>query len=80
MGRNLRPWVTVGIVIAGATLLTAGPVVAPKADVQHRQLRLVDYTEYDASQLASATEANWSSLETILSSTNWTTNLTFRRA
>ena len=46
----------------------------PAPNVQQRALKLVDYTEYDASQLASATDANWSGLESILSSSNWTTD------
>ena len=35
---------------------------------------LTDYTDYDASQLANATEANWSGLESVLNSSNWTTD------
>jgi hypothetical protein len=69
--RNLRPWVTAGIVIAGASLIAVTPVVAPPPDVQHRALKLVDYEEFDASQLAGTTEANWSGLESILSSSHW---------
>ncbi|WP_343575631.1 hypothetical protein [Mycobacterium sp.] len=74
MQRNVRPWVTTGIVIAGASLIAVTPVGAPQPDVQHRQLRLVDYTEYDASQLTSATDTNLSGLESVLSSSNWTTD------
>src|SRR5271163_2570160 len=74
MQRNLRPWVTSGIVIAGASLIAVTPVTAPLPDVQHRQFRLVDYDEFDLSQLASTTEANWSGLETVLSSNNWLTD------
>src|SRR5271156_2378434 len=74
MQRNLRPWVTSGIVIAGASLIAVTPVTAPLPDVQHRQFRLVDYDEFDLSQLTSTTEANWSGLETALSSNNWVTD------
>ncbi len=74
MQRNLQPWITTGVVLAGASLIAVTPVATPLRDVQHRQVRLVDYDEYDASQLASATEANWSGLETVLSSSNWTTD------
>ncbi|MDT5251232.1 MAG: hypothetical protein QOH07_167 [Mycobacterium sp.] len=70
----LRPYVTAGIAIVGASLIAVSPVAPPPTNVQQRALKLVDYTEYDASQLASATEANWSGLETILSSSNWTTD------
>src|SRR5271154_1021887 len=74
MQRNLRPWVTSGIVIAGASLIAVTPVTAPLPDVQHRQFRLVDYDEFDLSQLTSTTEANWSGLETALGSNNWVTD------
>jgi len=74
MQRNLQPWITTGVVLAGASLIAVTPVAAPLRDVQHRQVRLVDYDEYDASQLASATEANWQGLESILGSSNWTTD------
>jgi len=74
MGQALRPYVTTGIAIVGASLIAVTPVAPPPPNVQQRALKLVDYTEYDASQLASATEANWSGLETILSSSNWTTD------
>src|SRR5271155_171537 len=74
MQRNLRPWVTSGIVIAGASLIAVTPVTAPLPDVQHRQFRLVDYDEFDLSQLTSTTEANWSGLETALGSNNWLTD------
>src|SRR5271167_2390615 len=74
MQRNLRPWVTSGIVIAGASLIAVTPVTAPLPDVQHRQFRLVDYDEFDLSQLTTTTEANWSGLETVLGSNNWLTD------
>src|SRR5271154_98899 len=74
MQRNLRPWVTSGIVIAGASLIAVTPVTAPLPDVQHRQFRLVDYDEFDLSQLTTTTEANWSGLETALGSNNWLTD------
>lgn len=63
--------VTTGIALVGAGLIAATPVATPLPDVQHRQFRLTDYDEFDASQLISATEANWSGLETVLSSSNW---------
>jgi hypothetical protein len=74
MQQVLRPYITAGIAIVGASLITATPMAPPAPNVQQRALKLVDYTEYDASQLASATEANWSGLESILSSSNWTTD------
>ncbi|MGC2345213.1 MAG: hypothetical protein WA630_14740, partial [Mycobacterium sp.] len=74
MQRDLRPWVTTGVVLVGAGLIAVTPAATPLRDVQHRQVRLVDYDEYDASQLASATEANWQGLESILGSSNWTTD------
>ncbi len=74
MQRNLQPWITTGVVLAGASLIAVTPVATPLRDVQHRQVRLVDYDEYDASQLASATEANWQGLDSILGSSNWTTD------
>src|SRR5271156_3344240 len=74
MQRNLQPWITTGVVLAGASLIAVNPMATPRPDVQHRQVRLVDYDEYDASQLASATEANWQGLESILGSSNWTTD------
>jgi len=74
MQRDLRPWVTAGVVIAGASLIAVTPVVTPQPDVQHRALKLVDYEEFDLSQLTSTTEANWSGLETVLGSSNWLTD------
>jgi hypothetical protein len=71
MQQTLRPYVTAGIAIVGASLIAVTPVATPPPNVQQRALKLVDYTEYDASQLASATEANWSGLESILSSSHW---------
>src|ERR1700756_3892966 len=73
MQRHPQPWITTGVVLAGASLIAVTPVATPLRGVQHRQVRLVDYDEYDASQLASATEANWQGLESILGS-NWTTD------
>jgi hypothetical protein len=74
MRQALGPYVTTGIAIVGASLIAVTPVAPPTPNPQQRALNLVDYTEYDASQLASATEANWSGLESILSSSNWTTD------
>jgi hypothetical protein len=74
MQRNLRPWVTTGVVLVGASLIAVTPVTAPLPDVQHRAFRLVDYDEFDLSQLTTTTEANWSGLETALSSSNWLTD------
>ena len=74
MQQSLRPYVTAGIAIVGASLIAVNPVTPPPPTAQQRAVKLVDYTEYDATQLASATEANWSSLETILSSSNFTTD------
>src|ERR1700753_3832053 len=74
MQRNLQPWITTGIVLAGASLIAVSPMGTSRPDVQHRQVRLVDYDEYDASQLASTTEANWQRLESILGTSNWTTD------
>ena len=71
MQQTLRPYVTAGIAIVGASLIAVTPVAPPAPNVQQRALKLVDYTEYDASQLTSATEANWSGLESILSSSHW---------
>src|SRR6202167_5159148 len=74
MQRNVRPWVTTGVVLVGASLIAVTPVTTPSPNVKHRSVRLVDYDEYDASQLASATEANWQGLESILGSSNWLTD------
>ena len=74
MQRNLQPWITTGIVLVGASLIAVTPVTTPPPDVQHRQFRLTDYDEFDLSQLVSTTEANWSGLETVLSSSNWLTD------
>src|SRR6202042_1879737 len=74
MQRNFRPWVTTGVVLVGASLIAVTPVTTPSPNVKHRSVRLVDYDEYDASQLASATEANWQGLESILGSSNWLTD------
>jgi hypothetical protein len=71
MQHTLRPYVTTGIAIVGASLIAVTPMAPPPPNVQQRALKLVDYTEYDASQLTSATEANWSALESILSSSHW---------
>ena len=74
MRQSVRPYVTTGIAIVGASLIAVTPVAPPAPNVQQRALKLVDYTEYDASQLTSATETNWAGLESILSSSNWTTD------
>ena len=74
MQRNLQPWITTGVVLAGASLIAVNPMATPRPDVQHRQVRLVDYDEFDLSQLTTTTEANWSGLETVLSSSNWLTD------
>src|SRR5580693_1964763 len=72
--RNPQLWITTGIALVGASLIAVTPVTAPPPDVQHRQFRLTDYDEFDASQLSSTTEANWSGLESVLSSSNWLTD------
>src|SRR6201993_3023515 len=74
MQRHPQPWITTGVVLAGASLIAVTPVTTPPPNVQHRALKLVDYTEFDASQLTTTTEANWSGLETVLSSSNWLTD------
>jgi hypothetical protein len=74
MQRNLQPWITTGVVLAGASLIAVSPMATPRPDVQHRQVRLVDYDEFDLSQMTTTTEANWSGLETVLSSSNWMTD------
>src|ERR1700722_4652823 len=74
MQRILRPWVTTGVVLVGASLIAVTPVTTPPPNVQHRSIRLVDYDEFDLSQLTTTTEANWSGLETVLSSSNWLTD------
>ena len=74
MQRNLQPWITTGVVLAGASLIAVNPMATPRPDAQHRQVRLVDYDEFDLSQLVSTTEANWSGLETVLGSSNWLTD------
>jgi hypothetical protein len=74
MQRNPQLWITTGIALVGASLITVTPVTPPRPDVQHRQFRLTDYDEFDASQLSSTTEANWSGLESVLSSSNWLTD------
>ena len=71
MRQSLRPYVTTGIAIVGASLIAVTPVAAPPPNVQQRALKLVDYTEYDGAQLLSATEANWTGLESVLSSSHW---------
>jgi hypothetical protein len=71
---NQSSRITVGIALVGAGLIAVTPVGTPPAQVQHRQFRLTDYNEFDLSQLVSATEANWSGLETVLSSSNWATD------
>src|SRR5580693_2395697 len=72
--RNPQLWITTGVVLAGASLIAVNPMAPPRPDVQHRQFRLTDYDEFDASQLSSTTEANWSGLESVLSSSNWLTD------
>jgi hypothetical protein len=74
MQRNLRPYVTAGIAIVGASLIAVTPVTPPPTNAQQRALKLIDYTEFDATELASTTEANLSGLETVLGSSNWTTD------
>jgi hypothetical protein len=66
--------ITIGIALVGAGLIAVAPLGTPPGQVQHRQFRLVDYDEFDLSQLTTTTEANWSGLETVLSSSNWLTD------
>src|ERR1700733_9468767 len=74
MQRNLQPWITTGVVLVVASLIAVTPADTQLPDAQHRQFRLVDYDEFDMSQLVSSTEANWSGLETVLGSSNWLTD------
>src|ERR1700742_5243095 len=74
MQRDLQPWITTGVVLVGASLIAVNPMATPRPDVQHRQVRLVDYDEFYLSQLTATTEANWSGLETVLGSSNWLTD------
>jgi hypothetical protein len=74
MQRNPQFWITTGIALVGASLIAVTPVTTLRPDVQDRQFRLTDYDEFDLSQLVSTTEANWSGLETVLSSSNWLTD------
>src|ERR1700691_6757650 len=74
MQRDLQPWITTGVVLVGDSLIAVSPMATPRPDVQHRQVRLVDYDEYDLSQSTATTEANWSGLETVLGSSNWLTD------
>jgi hypothetical protein len=74
MQRNPQLWITTGIALVGASLIPVTPVTTPRPDVQHRQFRLTDYDEFDLSQLTTTTEANWSGLESVLSSSNWLTD------
>ena len=74
MQRNLRPYVTAGIAIVGASLIAVTPVTQPPTNVQQRVVKLVDYDEYDLTTLASVTEANLSGLEEVFGSTDWTTD------
>ena len=73
-GTRLRPYLAAGVAIVGASLIAVTPVTAPPPDVQHRRIQLVDYDEFGLSQLTTTTEANWSGLESVLSSSsNWLT-------
>src|ERR1700761_3345994 len=74
MQRNPQLWITTGVALVGASLITVTPVTTPRPDVQHRQFRLTDYDEFDLSQLTTTTEANWAGLETVLSGSNWVTD------
>ncbi|MDT5220653.1 MAG: hypothetical protein QOF15_2758 [Mycobacterium sp.] len=74
MQRNLQPWITTGVVLVGASVIAVSPIATSRPDGQHRQVRLVDYDEFDLSQLVNTTEANWSGLETALGSSNWLTD------
>jgi hypothetical protein len=53
---NPQPWITTGVVLVGASLIAVTPVTTQRPDVQHRSIRLVDYDEFDASQLVSTAE------------------------
>src|ERR1700744_5721832 len=66
--------ITTGIALVGAGLIAVTPVGTPPTQVQHRQVRLTDYDEFDLSQLVSTTEANWSGVATVPSSSNWATD------
>ena len=71
MRQALRPYVTAGIAIVGASVIAVSPFTPPRHNAQYRPVQLVDYDEYTLSQLVSTTETNWSGLESILSSSHW---------
>jgi hypothetical protein len=74
MSQALRPYVTAGIAIVGASLIAVPAIAPPHTPVQHRAIQLVDYTEVDYSQLIANTDTNLSGLESVLSSSNWATD------
>jgi hypothetical protein len=74
MQHALRPWITICVALAGASLIAISPVAPPLPDVQHRAIRPIDYDEFDTSQLMTTTQDNLTGLESVLSSSNWLTD------
>ncbi len=74
MQQTLRPYVTAGIALVGASLIATTPMATPRSNVQQRPVKLVDHVDYDASQLATPAQVDWSGVESISSSSHWVTD------
>ena len=75
MQYTLKPYVTAGIAIVGATLIATTPTAPPPPNVQQLPVRLVDHTvDADWSQLASAASTDVSALDSVVSTTHWVTD------
>ncbi|MDT5023472.1 MAG: hypothetical protein QOI33_3996 [Mycobacterium sp.] len=69
MPQILRPGITAGIALAGASLIAVTPAAVPGPDVQHRSVQLVDvdhgvipFPEVDYNDMVANTTANWNGL------------------
>ncbi len=68
MQRALRPWITAGVALTGASVVAVTPL-APPPDLQHRSVQLVDvahgvnpFPEVTWNDLFANTTANWNGL------------------
>jgi hypothetical protein len=69
--QKLRPYVTAGIALVGASLVATTPMRTPPSNVQQRPIKLVDHVDYD---VATPAQVDWSGLESIASSSHWVTD------
>jgi hypothetical protein len=76
MERALRPWVTTGVALTGASIIAITPAAAPLPNVQHRLVQLttvdageINFPEVDWNDFVANTTANWNGLTEMFNNT-----------